>query len=61
MNFKGGHSRLENLAPTYLEVWEQDETKPHLYHYESETLTHDQLKDRAASMPGLTVVRIERE
>ena len=50
-------TRLE-LAPPYLEVWEQDGGDPELYHFEGETLSTDALNRRADASPGLTVVRV---
>ena len=50
--------RLEHLTPQYLEVWEQDESNPKLYHYEGETLAANALSERADATPGLTVIRI---
>lgn len=61
MSLENGRLRLEHLVPTYLEVWEQDKAQPDLYYYEGKTLTHDELKQRASTTPGLTVIRLGPE
>ncbi len=58
MTFRDRPIRLEQLAPGYLEVWEQDRQRPELYHYEGETLTGDALRRHEDTSPGLIVVRI---
>ncbi len=58
MTFRDRPIRLEQLAPGYLEVWEQDRQRPELYHYEGETLTGDALRRREDTSPGLTVIRL---
>ena len=60
MSLKARLNRLEHLAPAYFEVWRLDERVPDLDHYEGETLTRDELNERAHTTPGLTVVRITR-
>lgn len=49
---------LAPLAAPYLEVWEQDQSNPELYHYEGETLTDEALRRRVERSSGLTVIRL---